>query len=859
MGRRAGTACAAYRGTVLHGREKERIRLADVWDRTRAGEATSVLLLGDAGVGKSVLLDDLAELAGDARVLRTVGLRAETALAFAGLHRLLHPVLDLVPHLPGPQQRALRRAFGEVDGDRLDPFLVSLATLTLVTELAEQGPVLCLVDDLQWLDASSADVVLFVARRLLADPVATVLAARDEPGFEPPLDVPELVVGGISPDAVRSILRERTGQEPSERLVEVVTSRTGGNPLAVVELPAHLSPAHLDGTAVLPPDLPLSARVERAFLERCRQLSPDGQTLLLLAAADDAVPISVLQSAAERLGVPATAWTGAESAGLLLAEGEVVRVQHPLVRSAVYQAATALERRTAHAALADALLLARDADRHAWHRGLAALAPDEDVARLLEEVAGRAERRGGHEAASSAYERSARLSEQDESTAMRLPRRRAQRLHRRSARQRRLAAPGVPGGGGRRAAPCRHRPTAVPDRGGRGLGVGRPPDLRGGRPDRRGRGPGPRPGDGGDGGGPAGPRCRQRQQAAAGTGPRRDGTHRQCAGPVPQADPRGQRPRLRGRLGRCPGRAARGSARGDDDRGPGRVGQPGQPGPPPGGGHRPPHPLHGDALGRARGRLGDGGALRAQPAVPQPVRHRSVVGGAPVRRGVGVARAQRRAARPDGDPRGCAGPGRRPRGGRRPRVTARGRHGHPAATPAGSDGRPGVGPAPLGSRGARGGRRRRDRCAAPAQADAGTGALPARGHPAHRCRRGRRRRRAGAGVDRRGLGVRPGDGFDLGPCGVRPRPGPVERRPGAAVRAGPGGVRRGGPPLRPGMGLAGAGRAPAPKRSPGRRPSGTCGRLSRGSTTSVRSRSPTVRPASSGRRGRPRAGGTRQR
>ena len=420
MGRRAGTACAAYRGTVLHGREKERTRLADVWDRTRAGEATSVLLRGDAGVGKSVLLDDLAELAGDARVLRTVGLRAETALAFAGLHRLLHPVLDLVPHLPGPQQRALRRAFGEVDGDRLDPFLVSLATLTLVTELAEQGPVLCLVDDLQWLDASSADVVLFVARRLLADPVAFVLAARDEPGFEPPLDVPELVVGGISPDAVRSILRERTGQEPSERLVEVVTSRTGGNPLAVVELPAHLSPAHLDGTAVLPPDLPLSARVERAFLERCRQLSPDGQTLLLLAAADDAVPISVLQSAAERLGVPATAWTGAESAGLLLAEGEVVRVQHPLVRSAVYQAATALERRTAHAALADALLLARDADRHAWHRGLAALAPDEDVARLLEEVAGRAERRGGHEAASSAYERSARLSAQDESTAMRL-------------------------------------------------------------------------------------------------------------------------------------------------------------------------------------------------------------------------------------------------------------------------------------------------------------------------------------------------------------------------------------------------------------------------------------------------------
>ena len=379
-----------------------------------------MLLRGEPGVGKSALLEDLAEHASGARVLRTVGLRAETAFAFAGLHRLLHPVLALVPRLPGPQQRAIRTAFGEVEGDRLDPFLVSLATLTLVTEVAESGPVLCIVDDLQWLDASSADVVLFVARRLLAERVAVVLAVRDEDGLEPPADVPQLVLGGLAPDAVRSLLRERTGQEPSDHLVAVVSSRTAGNPLAVLELPAQLSSAHLGGTAALPSELRLSSRVERAFLERCRRLTAEGQTLLLLAAADDAVPISVLQSAAKSLDVPVSAWTEAESAGLLLAEGDAIRVRHPLVRSAVYQTATALERRTAHAALAEALLLARDQDRHAWHRGLATVAPDEEVAGLLDRVAARAERRGGHDAASSAYERSARLSALDEPTARRL-------------------------------------------------------------------------------------------------------------------------------------------------------------------------------------------------------------------------------------------------------------------------------------------------------------------------------------------------------------------------------------------------------------------------------------------------------
>lgn len=387
-------------------------------DAAREGRAASVVIRGGAGMGKSALLDDTAARA-RGTVLRTAGLQSESALAFASLHRLLRPVQNRVPALPDLQEAALRVAFGVQAGDRPDPFIVGLATLSLLTEVADAGPVVCLVDDLQWLDAASVDALLFATRRLLAEPVTMIFAARDDdPGYSAPADVAELVLGGLSAGAVRSLLRERSGFEPSDEVVAELIARTSGNPLAVVELPARLSAAQLAGTALLPAQLPLTARVERVFLDRCRRLSVPAQTLLLVAAADDAVPPSVLVAAGRELDVPEETLHEVEAAGLLLvSDADTVSVRHPLVRSAVYQAATGFERRTAHRALAAALRGPGDDDRRTWHRAAAADGPDDDVAQALAAVGARAEGRGGHDAASSAYERAARLSTSDDQRA----------------------------------------------------------------------------------------------------------------------------------------------------------------------------------------------------------------------------------------------------------------------------------------------------------------------------------------------------------------------------------------------------------------------------------------------------------
>ena len=264
---------------MLHGRDAERARLAAALESAHEGRATCLLIRGGAGVGKSALLEDTAARASGARVLRTVGLQSETALPFAALHRLLRPVLDVVSILPAPQERALRVAFGERDDSQLDPFLVALATLSSVTELAESGPVLCLIDDSQWLDPASSDVLLFAARRLLAEPVIMLFAARDDdPSYAAPTDIAELPLEGINREAMRSLLKERTGQDLPDQVLADLAARTGGNPLAIVELPTQLSTTHLDRTSLLMGEFPLSARVERVFLERCRRLTRPGQT-----------------------------------------------------------------------------------------------------------------------------------------------------------------------------------------------------------------------------------------------------------------------------------------------------------------------------------------------------------------------------------------------------------------------------------------------------------------------------------------------------------------------------------------------------------------------------------------------------
>src|SRR4051794_19496904 len=351
------------------------------------------------------------------RVLATQGLESESPLAFGALHRLLRPVRRQIDRVPDPQARALRVAFGTEDGDTVEPFLVGAATLSLLGEMAEECPVLCVVDDAHWLDDASADALLFAARRFDADRVAVVFAARDGDvrSFTAP-GIDSLVLQGLDPVAVRALLAQHAGAGLSTDVADRLMAETAGNPLALVELPAGLTAQQLDGTVPLPPQLSVGSGVERVFLDRIRRLPDQVQQLMLVVAADDSGHLATTEDAATNLGVDDSAWSAAERSGLLLVDGDTVAVRHPLVRSAVYQAATSLERRHVHQALADVLRQAGDQDRATWHRAAAATGWDEPLADDLAGVAARAERRGGYAAASTTYERAAAL------TARELPR-----------------------------------------------------------------------------------------------------------------------------------------------------------------------------------------------------------------------------------------------------------------------------------------------------------------------------------------------------------------------------------------------------------------------------------------------------
>jgi DNA-binding CsgD family transcriptional regulator len=401
---------------VLHGRDTERARVAALLADARAGTAGALVIRGEPGVGKSALVQDACEGAAGMRVLSTQGLESDAPLAFAGLHQLLRPVLPLIERLPAPQARALRVALGQQDGVTEDRFLVALATLTMLSEAAETMPVLCVVDDAHWLDTASADALLFAARRLQADPVALIFTARDgDPRAFPADGIPSLVLGGLTASAARLLLAERAGAPLPERVASALLDQTGGNPLALVELPTSLTDAQLDGTAPIPAQMRLTARLQRVFLDRCRRLPVEVQTLLLVAAADDSGRLGVVAHAAAELAVSAVALQEAERAGLIVTDLDTVRVRHPLVRSGVYQAATGHERRVAHQALANAL--SDDPDRQTWHRAGAAEGPDADVVAALQVVARRAEQRGGFVAAAAAYERAAALSTTQETRA----------------------------------------------------------------------------------------------------------------------------------------------------------------------------------------------------------------------------------------------------------------------------------------------------------------------------------------------------------------------------------------------------------------------------------------------------------
>ena len=368
---------------------------------------------GEPGVGKSVLLDYLAGRASGSgcRVARAVGVQSEMELAFAGLHQLCAPMLGHVARIPVPQRDALRTAFGLSAGPPPDRFFVGLAVLNLLSELARERPLIGLIDDEQWLDQASAQALGFVARRLGAEPVALVFAAR-EPSAEL-AGLPELVIEGLRDDDARALLDSALAGPLDERVRELIVAETRGNPLALLELPRGLTPAELAGGFGLPGArpgaAPLAGRIEDSFARQLSSLPDQTRRLVQLAAADPSGDRSLVWRAAGRLGVPVQAAAPAEEAGLV-EFGAQVRFRHPLARSAAYRSAPVAERQRMHAALAEVTDPRADPDRRAWHRAQAADGPDEEVAAELERSAGRAQARGGLAAAAAFLQRSVLLT-----------------------------------------------------------------------------------------------------------------------------------------------------------------------------------------------------------------------------------------------------------------------------------------------------------------------------------------------------------------------------------------------------------------------------------------------------------------
>jgi DNA-binding CsgD family transcriptional regulator len=391
---------------MLLGRGSECAVIDGLLEGVRAGRSAELVLRGEPGVGKTALLEYAIEAASDLRVVRAVGVESEMELAFAALHQLCAPMLDRLDRLPGPQRDALATTFGFSAGPVPNPFLVGLAVLSLLSEVAEERPLLCVVDDAQWLDHASAQGLAFVARRLLAESVLVVFAAR-EPGGEELRGLPELVVEGLRKRDARELLESVIPGPLDDAVREQLVAETRGNPLALLELPRGFSPEQFAGGFGLPGSV--SGRIEHSFLRRLAGLPADTRLLLLLAAAEPVGDPMLVWRAADLLRIGREAAERAQSAGLLEI-GTRVRFRHPLVRSAIYGAASPEDRRRVHGALAEATDPDVDPDRRAWHRAHATADPDEDVACELERSADRAQRRGGLAAAAAFLVRAAALT-----------------------------------------------------------------------------------------------------------------------------------------------------------------------------------------------------------------------------------------------------------------------------------------------------------------------------------------------------------------------------------------------------------------------------------------------------------------
>ncbi len=400
----------------LLGRESQRVALGRLLQDARGGHGGVLVVHGEPGVGKTALLEYAGDAGPEFRVLQTVGVEGEMELPYAALQQLCSPILDRSERLPDPQRNALEVAFGLSDGQAPNPFLVGLAALGLLSEASQERPILCSVDDAQWLDRASARALAFVARRLLAEKIALVFAARELGSALAGL--PELNVEPLGHRDARTLLESVLPARLDEHVLDRIILETRGNPLALLELPRGMTPIQLAGGFGLPA-VPLSTSIEESFTRRLARLPGDARRLLLIAAADPTGDPAIVWRAAQQLGIsePIAETVEAED---LLELGVRVVFRHPLVRSAVYRAAGLKERRAVHRALAQATDPQIDPDRRAWHRAQAASMPDENVAAELERSAGRAQARGGLAAVAAFLERAAALTPQPAHRAQRL-------------------------------------------------------------------------------------------------------------------------------------------------------------------------------------------------------------------------------------------------------------------------------------------------------------------------------------------------------------------------------------------------------------------------------------------------------
>jgi DNA-binding CsgD family transcriptional regulator len=396
------------RGIGLRGRDGECAALRDLMATVRSGSCAILVLRGEAGVGKSALLHYLSEQAEGFRCIEVVGVQSDMELAFAGLQQLCAPLIEHLDHLPEPQRDALNVAFGRTGGATPDRFLVGLAVLSLVAAASADQPLLCIVDDAQWLDQVSVQTLAFVARRLLAEPVALVFAARDS-GAQALAGLPEIVVDGLSDDDARDLLESVmvAGIDPVVR--DRVVAETRGVPLAILEVPRSITATELAGGFWISGKRSSTAAIEEDFVRRIKALPENTQKLLLIAAAEPVGDAALFLRAAAEMRVSVDALAPAEAAGLI-EFGARMRFAHPLMRSAAYRAADLSERREVHRALSNATDPQSDPDRRAWHAANAATGPDDGVAAELEASAGRAETRGGIAAAAAFLERATALS-----------------------------------------------------------------------------------------------------------------------------------------------------------------------------------------------------------------------------------------------------------------------------------------------------------------------------------------------------------------------------------------------------------------------------------------------------------------